>query len=171
MLQLRLQTALLLFLGQILLGGLGWFFSGRFPWVGLPAALVLLWFVWRLGIVFREEAERRTRRYRTSMAAWTALLSQLPGLLLLHYWAPDWIHSLWQGAFLPISALLERYWPGVGQAVAPWLWASAALIILLFARAAKAEGPPPAPAAPARPGEWVPARRLADVQKRGVKVR
>lgn len=171
MLQLRLQTAFLLFLGQIVLGGAGWFLSGRWPWVGLPAALVLLWFVLRLGIVFRDEAGRRTRRYRTATAAWTVLFSQLPGLLVLPDWTPDWTYSLWQGAFLPVPALLERYWPGAGQAITPWLWLSAALIVLLFTRAARALPATPPPAVRTEPGDWVPAKRLADVQKRGVRVR
>ncbi|OTA41786.1 MAG: hypothetical protein A6D92_03850 [Symbiobacterium thermophilum] len=171
MLQLRLQTAFLLLLGQLLLGGLGWFLAGRWPWIGLIPALVLLWFAWRLGVVFREEAERRTRRYRTAAAAWTAVMSQIPGLLLLPFWAPDWIYSLWQGTFLPVAALLERYRPGLGQVVVPWLWASAAAIVLLFAGAGREVPAPAPPPVRAAPGEWVPARRLADVQKRGVRVR
>lgn len=171
MLQLRLQTALLLFLGQLLLGAPGWFLARRWPWAGLLATLVTLWFVWRLGVVFREEAERHTRRYRTATAAQTAALAQLPGLLLLPYWAPEWVYSLWQGAFLPVAALLERYRPGLGQAVVPWLWASAAAIVLLFAGAGREVPAPAPPPVRAAPGEWVPARRLADVQKRGVRVR
>ncbi|MBP2017098.1 hypothetical protein J2Z79_000472 [Symbiobacterium terraclitae] len=171
MLQLRLQTAFLLLVGQVLLGGLGWFLSGRLPWVGLLTTLFLLWFAWRLGLVFRDEAERRTRRYRASTAAWTAFLSQAPGLLLLHYWAPDWIHSLWQGAFLPAAALLDRYWPGTGASLVPWLWLTAPLLILLFTRPARAQQTQEVPVQRRAPGEWVPARRLADVQKRGLKVR
>lgn len=171
MLQLRLQTAFLLFLGQILLGGLGWVLSGRWPWAGLVPTLVLLWFAWRLGVVFREEADRRTRRYRTATAVWTAALSQIPGLLLLPGWAPGWVYSLWQGAFLPAAALLDRYRPGWGAAAAPWLWLSAVLLVLLFSAGGRALPAPPPPPVAAAPGEWVPARRLADVQKRGVRVR
>jgi len=171
MLQLRLQTAFLLLVGQVLLGGLGWFLSDRLPWAGLLTTLFLLWFVWRFGLVFRDEAERRTRRYRASAAAWTAFLSQLPGLLLLHYWAPDWVCSLWQGAFLPVAALLDRFWPGVGARVFPWLWLTAPVIMLLFTRPARPEQTQKVPTQRREPGEWVPARRVADVQKRGVKVR
>lgn len=171
MLKLRLQTAFLLLIGQLLLGALGWFLSGRLPWVGLLATLALLWYAWRLGVVFRDEAERRTRRYRASAAAWTGFLAQLPGLLLLPYWAPGWIYSLWQGAFLPVPAVLERYWPGMGGRVIPWLWLTAVLVVLLFARPAHKERRQEAPAQRLAPGEWAPARRFADVQKRGLKVR
>lgn len=174
---IRLQIALLLLLGQVLLGALGWFLANRLPWIGLLVTLFLIWFVWRLGIVFREEAERTARGRRTapSTALWTAVLAQVPGLLLLPFWAPDWIHSLWQGAFLPVLAVLERFLPGTQAAAGPWLWLSAIVLVALFRWAARPAAANRTPAevgpAAAAAGDWVPARRLADVQKHGKKVR
>jgi len=175
---IRFQITLLLLLGQILLGTVGWFLADRFPWAGLLATLFLFWFVWRLGIVYREEAERTARGRRTAIAgvrAWTAILAQIPGLLLLPFWAPEWIHSVWQGAFLPAVATLNLFLPSVRAAASPWLWLSAIPVVALFTWAsrptAERRSPQEEASRAAAAGDWVPARRLADVQKHGKKVR
>lgn len=173
------QTALLLLIGQVLLGGLGWFLVGVAPWAGLPVTLVLVWFLYRVGRIFREELRKAAAAGKVAapgrLAFFVGLLAQLPGLALLPYWAPDWILSLWQGAVLPFTATLEGLWPAVGPAAGPWLWVAAPLEIGLFAwvaagpeRPVKAYSAAPAKAAV---GEWSAARRLKDVKKKGLRVK
>lgn len=174
-----IQTMLLLLLGQVLLGGLGWLLVGAAPWAGLPVTLFLVWFLYRVGLVCREEMEKAMKRDEPiapgRLAAFVGAAAQLPGLLLLPYWAPDWILTLWQGAVLPVAVTLGMLWPTGGASAASWLWLAAFFEIALFAWAAA--GPQRQAkvysAAPARPaaGEWAPARRLSQVQRRGRRVK
>jgi hypothetical protein len=174
-----LQTIRLLFLGQVLLGGLGWLLVGVMPWAGLPVTFLLAWFLYRVGLVFREELKKAVKREEPvapgRLALFVGLAAQLPGLALLPYWAPWWVLPLWQGAVLPLSATLGMIWPAAGNALGNWIWVAAFAEIALFAwvaaapeRQAKVETAPPVrPAA----GEWVAARRHTDVQKRGRRVK
>jgi hypothetical protein len=173
-----LQTMALLFLGQLLLGWLGWLLVGAAPWAGLPVTLLLVWFLYRLARVFRDEVQQAIRRDEPvqpgRLAVFVALAAQLPSLALLPYWAPEWIVKLWQGAVLPVPATLSMIWAGAGAAV-PWLWVSSALEIALFAWVVTAPEKKvqtyAAPPVKAAAGDWAPARRVSDVQKKGRRVK
>lgn len=177
------QTVLLLLFGQALLGGLGWLLVGISPWAGLPVTLLLVWFIRRIGLIFREEAEKAGRRGMPvqlgRLALFAAVSAQVPGLLLLPYWgAPEWFLHLWQGAVMPVAAAIASFWPDRGDMLLSWLWVAAFLEIALFvwvaaAPARKAAPVKDEPAVPvkASPGEWVPARRASDVSRRGRRVR
>jgi len=173
------QIMLLLFLGQLLLGAIGWGLVGLSPWAGLPATLLLLWLIWRLAVIFRDEASRALRSGAPilpgRLAFFVALGVQLPGLALLPFWAPSWITAVWQGAALPVAGILGLFLPAHAETFASFVWLAAVLEIALFAAAALPRRPrriAVAPAAAARAaGEWVPARRAADVEKKGLKIR
>ena len=176
-----LQTVALLFLGQLLLGGLGRMLVETAPWAGLPVTPLLIWFIYRAAVVFREEMAQALKREESiqpgRLAFFVGLAAQLPGLALLPYWAPalDWFYLLWQGAVVPVTATVSWLWPGSADATREWLWLAAFLEVALFAwvavprepKAAVAVPPPVRPAA----GEWAPARRVTDVKRRGRRVR
>lgn len=176
-----LQTAALLFLGQFLLGAIARMLTGAAPWAGLPVTLFLLWFIARTATVFREEMAAALRREEAirprRLALFVALAAQVPGLALLPSWMPalDWFYLIWQGGALPVAATIAWIWPASASAVREWLWLAAFLEIALFVWVATAPERPapvstPAPARPAA-GEWAPARRVAEVQRRGRRVR
>jgi len=170
-----LQTTLLLFLGQLLLGGLGMFLALNLPWVGLPVTLFLFWLIYRLAKVFRAEAANALKRSEPvqpgRLAFFVGLGAQLPGLLLLPFWAPTWITGVWQGALMPASALVSERWPAVGE----WLWLAFLLELALFVGVASRPVEVPkvyqAASLKAPAGEWVAARRLADINRRGRRVK
>lgn len=173
------QIMLLLFLGQLLLGATGWALVRLSPWAGLPATILLLWLIWRLAVIFRDEVSRALRRGAPilpgRLAFFVALGVQLPGLALLPYWAPYGITAFWQGAFLPVAGILGLLLPAHAQAIASLLWLAAPLEIALFVASALPRKPrriviPPA-RTPRSAGEWAPARRAADVEKKGLKIR
>lgn len=174
-----LQTVLLLCLGQWLLGGLGLLAVGVAPWLGLPLTLLLIWLIRRVAVIFREEAAKADRNGQATapkrLSFFVALLAQLPGLALLPFWAPATIATLWQGAVLPITASLGLFWPEGAAIAQPWLWLAVILEIGLFVWVATAPEPRHQPqlATPVKPaaGDWAPARRHADLNKRGTRVR
>lgn len=173
------QIMLLLFLGQLLLGAIGWALVRLSPWAGLPATLLLLWLVWRLAVIFRDEVSKALRSGAAiapgRLAFFVALGVQLPGLALLPFWAPRWITAVWQGAVLPAAALLGRLWPAHAETFAVYLWLAAALEIGLFVATALPRTPRrivvATPKVARAAGEWAPARRVADVEKKGLKIR
>lgn len=171
-----LQTAALLFLGQLLLGLLGRLLVGATPWPGLPVTLFLVWFIYRTAIVLREEMGRALKRGEPvqpgRLAFFVALAAQAPGLALLSF---DWALLLWQGAAVPVAGTIGVIWPEMLESVRAWLWLAALAEVALFTWVAgaperKAPAPSAAPAK-ARAGEWQPARRVTDVQRRGRRVR
>ncbi|MFZ5814731.1 MAG: hypothetical protein ACOY93_05460 [Bacillota bacterium] len=174
-----LQTMLLLLLGQVLLGGVGWLLVKAAPWAGLPVTLLLLWFIRRVALIFREEAQAALKREAPilpgRLSLFVALGAQLPGLLLLPYWAPESAMLLWQGAVLPVTATLTWIWEPWGDVLRSFLWLAFLPEVALFAWMAGAPQPakkaPPAAPPKAAPGEWAPARRVADVERKGRRVR
>ncbi|MFZ5827962.1 MAG: hypothetical protein ACOY94_26960 [Bacillota bacterium] len=176
-----LQSAVLLFLGQFLLGGIGRMLTAAAPWAGLPVTLFLIWFILRTAAVFREEMAKAIKGGAAiqplRLALFVALAAQVPGLVLLPYWAPalDWFYLLWQGAAIPVAATVSWLWPVNADPFREWLWLAAFLQMALFVWGARTpERPEPVSApTPARPaaGEWAPARRVAEVQRRGRRVR
>lgn len=130
-----LQMALLLASSQIILGLVGYGLALRFPWVGLLATLLLLWLIVRTASVLRYEIDRARRNRKPVVPAATALvvafLWQLPGLLVLPLWAPRWAWAVWQGAVLPLPAVVGRL-AGTAQSAEPWVWGAYVVEILLF---------------------------------------
>ncbi len=174
-----LQTMLLLFLAQLLLGGVGLYLADALPWLGLAVTVFLLWLIYRLALVFRAEAAEALKRAvpvsASRLAVFAALGVQLPALLLLPFWAPGWIVTLWQGAMLPVPATLGLLWPQVAAVGEEWIWLAFLLEMGLFTWAAgrpavektvHQAAPLKAPA-----GEWVAARRLSDINRKGRRVK
>lgn len=174
-LQLFLLTALLLAAAQAVLGLAGYLLRGL-PWVGLLCTLLLLWLIGRIGKVLRQEIARASRRgvpvVPMASACFVAVLWQVPGLLALPLWAPAWEWSVWQGAVLPLPALLSGFL-GSPVPVLPWVWGAYGVEILLFvwvagrpysSRRVRRETSQLARAAGEM--EWAPARRYTGKQKR-----
>lgn|GEM_PF-1512582 len=167
-----LQMALLLAGSQLVLGLAGYGTYQRFPWPGLLATLLLTWLIVRIAAVLRQEIirARRNRKPVVPLAAalLVAFLWQLPGLLVLPLWAPQWAWSIWQGAALPLQAVVSRL-TGADLAPATWVWAAYGVEILLFAVLASRSTDPRAQVHRARKSrrtagsiedvEWAPARR------------
>lgn len=172
---LLLQMALLLILGQSVLGALG-FVSMGVPWLGLPLTGAMFWIYARIARVLRHDLAQATRKgaliVPERLAFFVAVFAQVPGFALLPYWAPGWATNVWQGALLPVAGTLDLFWPVVLTAVQPWLWVASLLEIVLFTWLVIRPDPattrytPPQPARRAVSGEWAPARRRVDRSRR-----
>lgn len=175
-----LQMLLLLVVGQLTTGGAGYLLSQRLPWVGLLITVLYIWFLGRTAKVLRQEALKAVKRRLPvdplRIAFFVALAAQVPGLLVLPYWAPGWLSLLWQGALLPILAILDGIWPGLLAVVGPWFWLAAVMEVLCFTWVAGRAEPDPTyqitpVAPPARKSDWVAARRLDQVEKKGLRLK
>lgn len=167
-----LQMAALLACSQLAMGLVGYGLYQRFPWPGLLLTLVLVWLIVRTATVLRQEIirARRNRKHVVPLvtACLVAFLWQLPGLLVLPLWAPQWAWSIWQGAVLPVPAVVGRL-TGADFAPAAWVWAAYGVEILLFVVQASRSTDPQVllrRAEKRRPAvgdvenvEWAPARR------------
>jgi hypothetical protein len=171
---LAFQTALLLALGQLFTGLLGYAADrAGWAWTALPLPLLLAWFIYRTGGVLRTEMEKAQRRkillVPERFALFVATLWQLPALLTLPLWAPPWASQVWQGWLLPLTGTAGLLWPGA-RSLASWLWLAFPLQMALFYGATR----PPRrrvpqverPALKAASGDWAPARRYRDVVKK-----
>lgn len=169
-----IQTALLLLLGQAVLGAAGFVFR-PWPWLGMMLPFLLFWLVVRVGRVLRDEMARAPERagvtpWRTAL--FVAVLWQLPAGALMLLW-PDLAQAIWQGALLPITGTLGYLWPAMPAAAAPWLWTAGIAELGLFVAAAaepvRSRVIAPEVVASARKaagqGDWVPARSLAEARK------
>lgn len=174
--QLLVQTAILLIIGQGVLGGAG-FALRHLPWLGLPLPFLLFWFIYRTARVLRESMIRAQRRWVPVVpwqaALWVVLLWQLPTLVVLPFWAPDWAAGLWQGAMLPVVGTVDLWVPSFATAVTPWLLLACLVEGAFFVRVAGRSSAlrlPLRQASPHQPaaasGEWAPARRRKDIPRR-----
>lgn len=179
-----MQSAVLLILGQVVLGALGFAVPDRYPWLGLPLLLLFMWLIVRTARVVRQELEGAAKKRQTvvpwRVALSTALIWQVPALIgwAVLAWLPDWVPAVWHGTALPAIDSLDRWIPALGLGATSWVTVAVAVLeAVLFGFIA---GRPLAPVvtpkaaqeqahatvAAAASGEWAPARRHKDAMKR-----
>lgn len=183
MLTVLLQSAVLLIVGQVLLGAVGYAVPSGFAWLGLPLWILLFWLILRVARVLRAEMEKRVMQRQTvvpcQMAVWAVLLWQWPSVILLPQgsFAPPVLGQIWNGVMLPVQGTAGLISDAAGAALGPWLWVAVLLEALVFGvivgRPVATGLPVTRPSAEAHPrhqvaaaGEWAPARRLNDVRKK-----
>jgi len=173
-----LQSAVLLILGQVLLGAVGYAVSAWLPWLGLPLSVLLFWLIVRTARVLRGELEEAARKRQAvvpwQMAAWAALMWQWPSVVFLPSgtFAPEWLGRVWNGVMLPVQGTF-------GTALGPWLWVAVVVETLAFVAivgrpltlamalvVSKPVEQPPAQREVAAAAEWAPARRHKDAIRR-----
>lgn len=178
MVTVLLQSAVLLILGQLLLGAVGYAVPQGLPWLGLPLGILLFWLILRVGRVLRgflEEAARKRQPVAPlQMALWATLLWHLPSVLLLPAgtFAPRWVGQVWNGVMLPVQGTAGLLFGGA-ETLESWLWVAVVVEALVFALIVGRPMTGPAAAETAAPrqqvaaaGNWVPARRHKDVVKK-----
>ena len=103
-----LEAAVLLILGQLVLGAVGWVVPQAYPWLGLPLGVLLFWLILRVARVLREFLDEAARKRQPvaplAMALWATLLWQLPSVVLLPSgtFTPVWMGQIWNGVMLPV---------------------------------------------------------------------
>ncbi|MGE5675263.1 MAG: hypothetical protein ACM3XM_15545 [Mycobacterium leprae] len=162
------QIAVLLIIGQALLGALG-YFTRSLPYLSLVYTLVFIWLVVRAARAVRPAPKEKGLGTAGAVAA--AALWQLPAIALLPFWMPELGTQLWQGALYPWVGLVADRWVGAG--LQGWLWLAAVPEFLLFVLAAApaktrpVQSPAPVVAAsqltPEQKENWAAARRHQDV--------
>lgn len=177
MVTVLLQSAVLLILGQLLLGAVGYAVPQGLPWLGLPLGILLFWLILRVGRVLRDYLEAAARKRQPvaplQMALWATLLWQLPSVILLPAGtiAPNWLGQIWNGVMLPVQGTAGLLFGGA-EALASWLWVAVVVEALVFAfivgrpLTGPAVAEPPALKQVAAAGNWAPARRHRDVVKK-----
>lgn len=184
MVTVLLQSAVLLILGQVLLGAVGYAVPSDVAWLGLPLWALLFWLILRVARVLRAETERLAmQRHPVTpwrMAVWAVLLWQWPSVILLPEGtpAPVILGQLWNGVMLPVQGTVGLlFGEATGTALGPWLWVAVLLEALVFGlivgRPVSTGLPVARGTADSHPrhqvaaaGEWAPARRLNDVRKK-----
>lgn len=183
MLTVLLQSAVLLILGQLLLGAVGYVVPMGLAWLGLPLWILLFWLILRVARVLRGEMEKLAMQRQPvvpwRMAVWAVLLWQWPSVILLPEGslAPEVLGRVWNGVMLPVQGTVGLiFGRAAGTALEPWLWVAVVLEALVFGLIVGrpvSTGLPAAKAADALPkrqvaaaGDWAPARRLNDVRKK-----
>jgi hypothetical protein len=184
MLTVLLQSAVLLILGQLLLGAVGHVVPLELAWLGLPLWILLFWLILRVARVLRGEMEKLAMQRQPvmpwRMAVWAVLLWQWPSVILLPEgtFAPAVLGEVWNGVMLPVQGTMGLlFGEAAGTSLGPWLWVAVVLEALVFGLIVGrpvATGLPVAKAAadalPKRPvaaaGDWAPARSLNDVRKK-----
>lgn len=184
MVTVLLQSAVLLILGQVLLGAVGFAVPAGLAWLGLPLWILLFWLILRVARVLRAEMERLAMQRQPvvpwRMALWAVLLWQWPSVLLLPEGtiAPPLLGQLWNGVMLPVQGTVDLlFGQAAGTALGPWLWVAVVLEALVFGLIVGRPVPTGLPAARAAAdalpkrqvaaaGQWAPARSLNDVRKK-----
>ncbi|MDF2627337.1 MAG: hypothetical protein K0R39_1168 [Symbiobacteriaceae bacterium] len=180
MLTVLLQSAVLLILGQLLLGAVGYVVPQGLAWLGLPLWIFLFWLILRVARVLRAEMEKKgLQRHPVvpwQMAAWAVLLWQWPSVILLPKgtFVPGVLGQIWNGVMLPVQGTVGLVSEAAGTALGPWLWMAVVLEALIFGLIV---GRPLATVLPgvrqaaelpqrqvAAAGGWAPARTLKDVR-------
>lgn len=185
MLAVLLQSAVLLILGQLLLGAVGVYaVPSEVAWLGLPLWIFLFWLILRVARVLRGEMEKMAMKRQPvapwQMAVWAVLLWQWPSVILLPEgtFALPMLGQIWNGVMLPVQGTVGLlFGQTAGTALGPWLWVAVVLEALVFglivgrplstglpAAKAAADALPKRQVAAA--GEWAPARSLNDVRKK-----
>lgn len=122
--KIMIQTAVLLAGGQSLLGSAAWFLRQR-PVFGLALAVVQIFFIIRTAGMLRHElakAERRSDRVvRFDVALLVAMMWQIPTVLGVPIWSPDWASQVWFGSLLTVPWSLGILQPGDVYMAAPYL--------------------------------------------------
>ncbi|HWI62044.1 MAG TPA: hypothetical protein VNT75_09410 [Symbiobacteriaceae bacterium] len=178
-----LQSAVLLILGQLILGAVGYVLVD-IPWLGLPLGIILFWLILRLARVLRGEMETQAKQNGRvvpwQMALWATLLWQWPSVILLPSgtFAPEWMGKVWNGVMVPVQGTVGLISQTAADGLGPWLWLAVVLEALAFALVV---GQPLATRSPvperkaaqaaaqrqvAASGEWAPARRHREVTRR-----
>ena len=178
-----LQSAVLLILGQLILGAVGYVCT-EIPWLGLPLGMLLFWLIVRLARVLRREMETLARQsggiVPWKMALWATLLWQWPSVILLPSgtFAPQWMGQVWNGVMVPVQGTVAMFSEGAGAALAPWLWLAVVVEALAFALVVAQPLAARTPVADrkgaeaaaqrmvAAGGDWAPARRHKEVTRR-----
>lgn len=176
-----LQSAVLLILGQLILGAVGLAVPPGLAWLGLLLGALIFWLIVRIARVLRSEMTAALEQQEEvvvpwQVATWATMLWQWPSILLL--WPdtvfPEWMGRLWNGVALPVQGTVDLF--ADGAAIQPWLWVAVAVEAVTFwilvARplpaqvAARKQAAEAVQRTAAGTNDWAPARRHKDVQRR-----
>lgn len=178
-----IQSALLLVIGQVVLGAAGYAaVSAGLPWAGLPLILLYGWLIMRTARVLHSAMQEQVRETRVPTEAWRQslmplLIWQVPGVLVLMLarFLPDWVPLVWHGLTPPLAAAGDRLFSGLTSDMLYWyggvIGFSAGLFMAVAGRSLDLPAvPKPSAIQGALPtaagADWAPARRAKDVAVR-----